>query len=181
MRYNFKSKKTLTIVSLALFKLRISILFVHRVGTSPVLESRYSAALTANSSTYSLTVCGASRYFYEAIQVTVLENGCYSLKSNSSVNTIGFIYKDMFVPFAPREKLISKNDDRLNNGQYQLPIYLQTKTTYVLVVTTYSPNVTGTFSISASGPSNISLKRISEYLYYFVNNQHIRSKQRKYL
>ena len=126
----------------------------------------YSSALTADSPTYSRTGCDMLKYYYEDIQVSVVEAGYYSLGSSSSVNTFDYIYANNFNPSIPSINLISRDDDSLNNTQLKLVIALQPNTTYVLVVTTYYPNVTGKFSVLLSGPNNISLNTISEYTYY---------------
>jgi hypothetical protein len=141
--------------------------FFHRVDTSLVLESMYSSVLTENSSSYSNTGCGASNYYNEPIQMNVVVNGCYNFSSNRSLDTSSSIYKDTFFPIDSSINLISRSDHSLNNTQFQFTTYLQTNTSYVLVVATSSPNVTGAFSILVSGPSNVSFNRISKYLYYF--------------
>ncbi len=122
----------------------------------------YSSALMTNSTTYSRT-CAKSNYYYEAIQLTVVEVGNYSFRSNSNFDTYGYIYKSNFNPLNPFENLLSKNDDGCRDGQFKLISYLQTGTTYILVVTTFSSNVTGDFQISVSGPQHVSLNHISEY------------------
>jgi hypothetical protein len=120
-------------------------------------------------------------YYYEAIQVNVDETGYCSLRSSSKIDTYGHIYKDKFNPYNPFENLIWRNDDSCTEDQFRFRIDLQDSTTYILVVTTFSPNVTGSFSIIAYGPNNVILKHISEYLYYFVNTQHRSVKYRKCL
>jgi hypothetical protein len=145
------------------------------------MESMYSSALTQNSSTYSLKHCGLSNHFYEAIQLNVVETNYYSLRSNSSIDTHGSIYKNKFNPVDPSENFLLQNDDSCGGVQFELIVDLQAGTTYVLVVSTSLPNVTGAFSMVVSGPNNVSLKHISEYLYYFSNNQHANIEYRKYL
>jgi hypothetical protein len=130
----------------------------------------YLSMLTANSSTYSPTLCEEANYYYEAIQVNVVTTGCYNLSSKSIVDTFCYIYKDEFVPFNASINLISRSGISLNNTPFQLITYLEVNTSYVLVVTTSSPKVTGAFSIRVSGPNNVTFYRISEYLYCFGNN-----------
>jgi hypothetical protein len=139
----------------------------------------YLSQLTADSRTYSRD-CRISNYYYETIQMNVDETNYYSIESNSSINTFGYIYKDSFNPFNPFEKLLLQNVKQCNI-RFRLVINLQVGSTYILVVTTYRPNVTGAFSIIVSGPNNVSLKRIGEYLCYFMNNQHRNRKYRKCL
>jgi hypothetical protein len=140
----------------------------------------YSSALTTNSQKYGRTGCKLSDYYYETIQVNVVTTDWYSLSSNSSLDTYGCLYEDHFNPFNPLENLISLNDQSCGNNQFKLVAYLQSNTTYVLVVTTFLTNKTGQFSIFASGPNKVTLSHISEYL-DFVNNQYRRKKYRKCL
>jgi hypothetical protein len=121
--------------------------------------------LTANSPTYSHTSCGSSNYHYEAIQVNVTESGCYSFGSNSSINIFVYIHKDKFDPFNPSTNSVARLDAKLINTQVKVITHLQAGTPYVLVVTTWSPNVIGTFSIIVSGPNKVNLNRLSEYLH----------------
>jgi hypothetical protein len=143
------------------------LVFFHRIDTSLALESMYSSVLTENSSKYWNSGCRVSNYYNEAIQMNVIANGCYSFSNNRSVDTFSYIYKDTFVPFDSSINLISRSDHSSNNTKFQLNVYLQANTSYVLVVTTSSANVTGTFSTLVSGPNNVRFNCISEYLYYF--------------
>jgi hypothetical protein len=128
------------------------------------MESTYSSVLTANSPRYSPTGCGASDYHYAAIQVNVVRTGCYSLDSSSSVNTFGYLYKNDFNPLNVSENLFAQNDGSMNNMQFKFITHLVASTTYVLVVTTSSPNLTAAFTVLVSGPNTVRLNRISEYL-----------------
>jgi hypothetical protein len=110
-----------------------------------------------------------SNYYYETIQVNVIETGYYRFRSSDSIDTYGYIYEDNFNPLNPFENFLLKDDNSCLNGQFRFATVLQASTTYVLVVTTFRPNVTGSFSIIVSGPNKISLKHISEYLHHFVN------------
>ena len=132
------------------------------------MYSMYLSELTADSQTYSRD-CRISNYYYETIQVNVNETAYYSIESNSSVDTFGYIYEDSFNPFNPSENLLSQSNDQCND-QFKLVTNLQVSSTYVLVVTTFGPNVTGEISIIVSGPNNVSFNPISEYCYYSITN-----------
>jgi hypothetical protein len=131
----------------------------------------YSSALASNSNVY-IRVDYGSSYYYEAIEVNVFLSGFYTLSSGSIVNTYGYIYKKKFNPVNPSENLLLGNDDSCGSHHFKLTAVLQNNTTYVLVVTTYYPNVIGNFSIITSGPNNVSFNRISEYLHYYMNTRH---------
>jgi hypothetical protein len=126
----------------------------------------YASALTKDTQTYS-RVCGGN-YHYESIQMNVQQNGAYSFDSNNTIITYGYIYKNDFDPWYPFENLLVQSNYRCGEYPFHLATYLQVNTTYVLVVTTFDRNVQGEFSVLVSGPNNISLNRISEYLYFIV-------------
>ena len=132
----------------------------------------YPLTLTANHSTYSRTGCGISNYYYEAIRATVTESGYYTFISNSSENIYGHIYKDSFSPLTPVTNVISHNGKCCNNYQFNLTDYLHVNTMYILVVTTYHPNITGIFSIDVLGSNNVSLHRIGKYSHTIDENHH---------
>jgi hypothetical protein len=113
-------------------------------------------------------LCKPSNYYYEAIQVNVFENGCYSFTSNSTIDTYGYIYKEYFNPMVPIDNLLVKNDRSFYSNQFKLMIQLHVDTKYILVVTSDNPNVTGAFSLLVTGPNNVSFNRISKYLYLFL-------------
>jgi hypothetical protein len=137
------------------------ILFCYSIGTPDVIRLIYSSELTTDSPTY-YRDCQTPNYHYESIQVNVAITGLYSIWSRSTVDTYGYIYKDNFDSLKPVENLLSQHSGICNVGQFKLIIDLQADTTYILVVTTYRPNMTGNFSIFVSGPDNVTLSPISE-------------------
>ncbi len=145
---------------------------IHLIDISSVFQSIYSSALTKNSSTYSFIDCVVANRYYEAIEVKVAGTGCYSIISKSNINTFGHLNKEYFNPLNPNFNLFLQDSDNINDTQFEFITQLQVNTTYVLIVTTYFPNVTGNFSITVSGSNNVSLNRIREYLYCFVDTQH---------
>jgi hypothetical protein len=129
------------------------------------IQTVYSSELTTDSHAYARTGCDESNYYYETIQVNVVTSGVYILSSKSNIDTYGYIYRDRFNPINSLDNLLSEDNQDWEKDQFKLVIDLQSSTTYVLVVTTYSPKVTGNFSIFAYGPNNIILNRISECIY----------------
>ncbi len=111
--------------------------------------------------------------------MNVNATGYYNLGVNSSVNTAGYIYKNKFTPLNPSQNLLSNNYDTCINPGFPSISYLQANTTYILVATTYSPNVTGSFSILAYGQNKVSLKHLGEYMFFLVNNLRTSSEYRK--
>ncbi len=113
---------------------------------------------------FSQTDCDTSTYYYEAIQVEVLQSGCYNLVSNSKIDTYSYIDENYFKPVFTTDKLFLEIGRGHRNDQYELQASLLINTKYILVVTTFNPNMTGMFSVLVTGPNSVNLKRISEYL-----------------
>jgi hypothetical protein len=112
--------------------------------------------------------CIEPNFYYESIQVEVIESGYYTFLSYSRIDTYGYIYKDKFNPLNPLENLLSINDDGGFNLQFRLDIRLDVDMTYVLVVTTYDSRGTGKFSIAVLGKNKVTLERLSEYIFVFL-------------
>ncbi|CAF3915055.1 unnamed protein product [Adineta steineri] len=127
---------------------------------SSMVESAYSSVLTENHSTYSRTGCDLSNYYYEVIQMNVNESRYYTLHSNSSIDTYGYVYTDKFYPPDPSINLILEDSDRFSKGQFGIRTFLQSTTVNILILTTVYPNVTGTFSIFASGLNDVTFERL---------------------
>lgn len=89
--------------------------------------------------------------------------GVYVISSDSLIDTYGYIYKDHFNPLDPTENILSQDDGSCGHNQFKLVLYLQSSVTYVLVMTTYELETIGKFIVFASGPSDITFTRISEY------------------
>ena len=131
--------------------------FLHFLAIPSSVQSTYSSAWTIESSTYCRTSCQeSSHYYYEAIEVRVDTHGIFSLISKSNVDTYSYLYNSSFDPSSPSlNLLLQDDDDGTNNGQFKLTFSLQSDSTYILVSTTFYPNTTGSFNISASGPGSV--------------------------
>ncbi|CAF1398661.1 unnamed protein product [Adineta steineri] len=132
-------------------------------------QPNYSSELTTNSQTYSRD-CQKLNYYYETIRMNVMKNGYYGLKSASSINTFGDIYKDDFNPMDPFENLLIQDYQSCADKDFTFIANLHTGTKYILVVTTLSPNITGNFSILTTGINTIILNRYGKYFILFVNH-----------
>jgi hypothetical protein len=81
--------------------------------------------------------------------------GNYTFQSNSSIDLYGYFYKNSFNATNPSANEIASDDDSGGNLQFQFTVSLQPFVTYVLVVTTFIANVTGSYTISAVGIGNV--------------------------
>jgi hypothetical protein len=95
--------------------------------------------------------------YFQALQVTIASSGNYTFTSVSSMNTYGYLYNGSFDPSHPSQNLTMSNDDGGFNRQFLLTVRLFCGMSYVLVVTTYDPMVTGNFSVTVSGPSSVDI------------------------
>jgi hypothetical protein len=127
------------------------------------MQSMYSSGWTANSPIYSRTGCDVLDSVYEAIQVNVIKSSCYSFDRSSSVITNAYIYMNNFDPLSPLTNLLTKDDPTYQSDQFKIKVYLQSNTTYSLVVAKTDSDATGSFSIIATGSDRLIFQRLSEY------------------
>ena len=120
----------------------------------------HSAELTVDSPTYYRDF-KVPKCYYETFEIRVKTNGLYVLWSeNNTIRPYGYIYKSDFDPLKPFVNLLLQHDGSCNDEQFKLIIDLEVNIRYVLVITTRYPNTIGNFSISISGPENISFTPI---------------------
>ena len=96
-------------------------------------------------------------YYYQALRVTVRVNGTYMFISNSSIDMFGYLYNNSVDPSEPTQNMLMFNDDSAGGRQFRITVNLTSESSYVLIVTTFWPSTSGSFSITAFGPSSISL------------------------
>ena len=137
-------------------------LFLHLTDASLDMQVVYSSELVVNDLVYARTACKPIYYYYEAIEINVMETGYYIIISNSTIDTYGSIYENNFNVLTSRMNLLLEDDNSACNHQFKLIIRLQVNTTYILVVSTTFSNVTGAFSVLVFGPNNVSMNYISE-------------------
>ena len=124
------------------------------LATTPiVVNSTYNGALSYNSPVFVRPKSSIeSYYYYQAIRLTVYITGTYTFTSNSSWDTYGYFYNNPVDPSNPTQNLIACDDDSGGDQQFQINVSLQDQGVYILIVTTYSAGVTGSFSIKTIGP-----------------------------
>ena len=102
------------------------------------------------------------KYHYEALQMRVKQNDFYTFDNISSILLYAYIYKNDFDPSYPHENLLAHSNSDCDSYHFGFGAYLQVNLIYILVVTTFDPNVQGNFTLIVSGPKNIALSRISK-------------------
>ncbi len=145
----------------------------HLVYTSQVSQNVYTSSWSTNNQIYSRN-CDKQYFYYESIQIKVIQTGYYVIRSYSRIDSYGFLYKNTFNPLNPSENLLSAEDDSVFDLQFRFNIRLNGNMTFVLVITTYELKETGQFSIIVQGPNKVILERLSKYitcLYYIINSR----------
>ena len=128
--------------------------------TSNEIMSIYSSSLTRNSLTFTRDL-RSGIYYYEPIIILVPVNGLYCFQSNSSVDSYGYLYVNYFNRFSFTENLLASNDDSGGNSQFLIEYQLESNKKYILIKTTYAPNITTRFSITTSGPGRVYFNSIN--------------------
>jgi hypothetical protein len=76
------------------------------------------------------------------------------------MDTFAYMYKNSFKPPTPLQNLLAKDNDGAGKAQFRVNVYFDTTTAYILVVTTFKPNITRSFSIIALGFSSVTFSPI---------------------
>ncbi|CAF0790659.1 unnamed protein product [Adineta steineri] len=154
--------KNTTKISTATTQTSTSTIPTTRAVTSSIVKTQYSSALTINSQMYCRTsVCSTPNTYFQAIQLNVSISGTYTFVSNSSMDTYGYLYYNTFDPNYPPVNIIILDDDGDGARQFQLTAHLQISTRYILVVTTFYQDITGSFTITATGMAPIGFSSIN--------------------
>ncbi|CAF1619286.1 unnamed protein product [Adineta ricciae] len=96
-------------------------------------------------------------YYYNMISVKVLMTGVYSFTSKSKIDTYGSFHDGAVDLSNPSKSMIAYDDDSGDHEQFQINLNMQSYKKYILLFTTYHPNVTGEFTIVAEGPTSVAL------------------------
>ena len=85
---------------------------------------------------------GLPNYYYEPIQINVVQSGNYTLSSVDSINgvvdylyVVGYLYKEHFDQFIPDKRLIARNSGGCPNDEFKIITELQSSVTYILIMT----------------------------------------------
>ncbi|CAF3947851.1 unnamed protein product [Adineta steineri] len=129
-------------------------------NTSSRLQKTYSSSLTSNNQIY-YRDCKKQNFYYESVQVQVIESGYYTFRGSGTIDAYGSIYENKFNLLNPSENLLKTDDDSGFDTQFKLDIHLDVDTIYVMVVTTYESKESGEFSIVVLGKNKVVLERLS--------------------
>ena len=135
-----------------------SIFFIIQPKFSLDLRATYTSELTEETQVYP-RICGKGNYHYETIEIHIKSSGSYTFDTNSSILLYGYLYKNNFDPSYPNENLLIESEFSCDTYHFELGDYLEANRVYILVVTTFHPNVRGSFTLLVTGPHNLTLNR----------------------
>ncbi|CAF0960666.1 unnamed protein product [Adineta steineri] len=122
--------------------------------------STYSSELTKQNLMYTRNGSSSGNYYYELIKITVSAAGVYFFQCNSNIDTFAYLYSQAFNPLNPVANLyFGLDDENAERWEFSFQLTFPTAGATFLVVTTYSPSVTGPFSIVASGNTTVTFNR----------------------
>jgi len=103
-------------------------------------------------------------YYYEPIQINVVQSGNYTMSSVDSRfdGITGYLYKEHFDQFILDKRLIARNLNGCPRYEFKIITELQSSVTYILIVTSVITLSVNNFSLLISGPNNITLNPISK-------------------
>ena len=127
---------------------------------SSEVASTYRGSLSSNSARFVRAGQSSGVFYYQALQLTIRTTGEYTIRSDSLLDTYGYLYANSFDPSYPTQNLIAYDDDSGASGQFLFNATLGYGRTFVLVVTTYAQNITGSYLATAFGPSTIAFHLI---------------------
>ena len=119
--------------------------------TSTIIRSIYSNALTNRSPLFTRLNQQNNSFYYQSIQLFVRKSAVYTVSSGASIYLHCSLYNNSFNPNNPSNNLITFASHSDTNRNPSFSTYLNTGVTYILVVTTVNPYVTGSFNITVSG------------------------------
>ena len=119
-----------------------------------------SGTLTYSDPIYQRYYVLASPYYHHVYSIVAPVTGYYSITSVSSIDTFGSLYYPTFNASAPLNDIKEYDNDGAGSGQFQIIMNMKANTQYLFVVTTYSRNITCSYTIVVSGLHRVNLNRI---------------------
>lgn len=121
----------------------------------------YNSELTSESKQF-FRKMSLRKHYYETLTLNVSVTGNYTFTSISNMDMYAYLFYNEFDPLMHCQNLIRDNDDITDdNSNFQIQSILQSSMTYILVITTYYSNETGTFSVVIQGPEKVHIVRVN--------------------
>ena len=142
-----------------------NVVVMKHIDIPAIIRWNYTSSLNDISPLHDHHNCALLAYYYEAIEINVTQSGYYTLSSITNLDSYGYLYKDYFTSFNPEETSVNYNTDGCQDGNFKITEYLQSNTTYILIVTTHMMEkfAQGPFSVIIRGHHNITMKRTGRF------------------
>ena len=128
-----------------------------------MFTSSYTSALTNADPSYTRpNGLAGNQYYYEGIDATVPSASLYTFESNTQLDTYASIYQYNFNASNPSANLLLQTDDLSSlNWNFRFGLSFPYGLSVIVVVSTYNPNTQGPFTLTITGPNNVTLTRRS--------------------
>ena len=128
-----------------------------------MIQSNYSSELNNKSQKHTSFNCRPLDHYYEAFEINVNTSGFYIFSTESSLNTIVYLYEHQFNPYDSIDNSLDRNDHLCYEDQLRIIAYLKLNITYTLIITTQYAYVNrqGPFSLFVEGPYVVKIKQMS--------------------
>lgn len=124
-----------------------------------MFNTTVSSVWTTSSRSYVRYGATSTNFYYDTFTVTVPSTGSYIFTSNGMLDTYGYLYSPTFSPTSTSVNLLIFDDDSGGNAQFRFIQTLQAGVTYVLVATTFSPSIIGSYTVTVSGLARATVSR----------------------
>ena len=110
--------------------------------------------------------CRLLNYYCEMIEIHTREEGDYTITSHSTKDLVGYIHENNFTLFDLNINAIESDDNSYDNYQFEITLYRQANSSFILIVTTTQALEQGDFSITVYGPSKVSMRYQSKFSFF---------------
>ncbi|UJR12759.1 hypothetical protein I4U23_016933 [Adineta vaga] len=104
--------------------------------------------------------CWPSLYYFEAYEMIVNITDYYTIKTDGTLDTYGYLYNNTFNPFIRSLNLIQEDDNNGTNNQFMLNMIFQSSIKYIIVVTTFTADTVAPYMLIITGPTSVQLTQI---------------------
>lgn len=140
----------------------VHVLFLNHLDSTISTWTVTTLELSLNSSSSVFcrynAICITPNYYYSAFLLNVSFADTYTIETRGSLDSFGSLYEVEFNPSNSSENLLLYNDDGSGSSNFYMTAFLEPSSDYIIVVTTYENNITGTYTLDISGNGRISIK-----------------------
>ena len=142
-------------------------LLLYSIEIREFVQTNYSSNLSVNShQCYRRSHCRLLNCYCEIIKIHTNEKGDYTITSHSTKDLVGYIHENNFTLFDLNINAIESDDNSYDNYQFEITLYRQANSSFLLIVTTTQALEQGDFSITVYGPSKVSMRYQSKFSFF---------------